>query len=335
MRTTTAIVDPHFERPVTGADLVAFQRLVRRVPVAEPVMRYALHARAHEPAEVEAGARIGEEVRGVRRQRPRRAVPGARRQGARADERPLPRELRRHPRAGAPGAAPPRADQLPRRVRRHHDRLDHRRAARRSCRCRSRGCNAMDRCRRTSHDPGRAVRRSDGPRADRQPRAAGAHRRRRLHQRPAPRAVLRRVDRLRRAPRLRRRATTSAASTGGCTRAPIATTSSSTRPTRTRTSRSCSTSRGRWGSAAGASRSSSTAAYLARVPRLPRAAPARPRRHRHVRRRHRRRTCRRRPSTSTSCCTRSTARSAERPGNARRPAQKMARALQAPRPPAC
>ena len=31
-----------FERPVSGADLVAFQRLVRRVPVAEPVMRYAL-----------------------------------------------------------------------------------------------------------------------------------------------------------------------------------------------------------------------------------------------------------------------------------------------------
>jgi MoxR-like ATPase len=42
VRTTTAIVDPHYERPVTGADLVAFQRLVRRVPVAEPVLRYAL-----------------------------------------------------------------------------------------------------------------------------------------------------------------------------------------------------------------------------------------------------------------------------------------------------
>ena len=42
VRTTTAIQDPHFERPVSGADLVAFQRLVRRVPVAEPVMRYAL-----------------------------------------------------------------------------------------------------------------------------------------------------------------------------------------------------------------------------------------------------------------------------------------------------
>jgi len=42
VRTTTAILDPHFERPVTGPDLVAFQRLVRRVPVAEPIMRYAL-----------------------------------------------------------------------------------------------------------------------------------------------------------------------------------------------------------------------------------------------------------------------------------------------------
>ncbi|MGE5242689.1 MAG: AAA family ATPase [Betaproteobacteria bacterium] len=42
VRATTAIVDPHFERTVTGGDLIAFQRLVRRVPVAEPVMRYAL-----------------------------------------------------------------------------------------------------------------------------------------------------------------------------------------------------------------------------------------------------------------------------------------------------
>src|SRR6187397_2701235 len=43
VRTTTAILDPKFERPVSGPDLIAFQRLVRRVPVAEPVMRYALH----------------------------------------------------------------------------------------------------------------------------------------------------------------------------------------------------------------------------------------------------------------------------------------------------
>jgi MoxR-like ATPase len=42
VRTTTAILEPNFARTVTGPDLIAFQRLVRRVPVAEPVMRYAL-----------------------------------------------------------------------------------------------------------------------------------------------------------------------------------------------------------------------------------------------------------------------------------------------------
>ena len=42
VRTTTAIQEPQFTRPVSGADLIAFQRLVRRVPVAEPIMRYAL-----------------------------------------------------------------------------------------------------------------------------------------------------------------------------------------------------------------------------------------------------------------------------------------------------
>ena len=42
VRTTTGLQDPVYERPIGGSDLLAFQRLVRRVPVAEPVMRYAL-----------------------------------------------------------------------------------------------------------------------------------------------------------------------------------------------------------------------------------------------------------------------------------------------------
>jgi MoxR-like ATPase len=42
VRATTAIIDPHFRQPVNGDDLIAFQRLVRRVPVADAVMRYAL-----------------------------------------------------------------------------------------------------------------------------------------------------------------------------------------------------------------------------------------------------------------------------------------------------
>jgi MoxR-like ATPase len=42
VRSTTSLRDIAFERPVSGQDLIAFQRLVRRVPAAEPVMRYAL-----------------------------------------------------------------------------------------------------------------------------------------------------------------------------------------------------------------------------------------------------------------------------------------------------
>src|SRR5690349_19868133 len=40
-RATTAIIDTHFQRPVNGDDLIAFQRHVRRKPVADPVLRYA------------------------------------------------------------------------------------------------------------------------------------------------------------------------------------------------------------------------------------------------------------------------------------------------------
>jgi MoxR-like ATPase len=48
---TTAIQDPHFERAVSGADIVAFQKLVRRVPVADEVVRYAVDlARTSRPS---------------------------------------------------------------------------------------------------------------------------------------------------------------------------------------------------------------------------------------------------------------------------------------------
>src|SRR6187431_3812344 len=42
VRTTTAIQNPQLERPISGEDLVSFQRLVRKVPVSEPVLRHAL-----------------------------------------------------------------------------------------------------------------------------------------------------------------------------------------------------------------------------------------------------------------------------------------------------
>src|ERR1700741_1766170 len=42
VRTTTALSAPKLERQTTGQDLIHFRRLVRKVPVAEPVMRHAL-----------------------------------------------------------------------------------------------------------------------------------------------------------------------------------------------------------------------------------------------------------------------------------------------------
>ena len=50
VRSTTSVAKHRFERAVTGDDIVAFQQLVRRVPAAEPVARYAVNlARASRP----------------------------------------------------------------------------------------------------------------------------------------------------------------------------------------------------------------------------------------------------------------------------------------------
>src|SRR5690606_27315571 len=42
VRSTTAVQDYRFEHVITGPDIVAFQRLVRKVPVPDAVLRYAL-----------------------------------------------------------------------------------------------------------------------------------------------------------------------------------------------------------------------------------------------------------------------------------------------------
>jgi MoxR-like ATPase len=42
VRSTTGILDPEFSHAVTGPDLLAFQRLVRRVPVSDAVLEYAV-----------------------------------------------------------------------------------------------------------------------------------------------------------------------------------------------------------------------------------------------------------------------------------------------------
>jgi MoxR-like ATPase len=42
VRATTGILEPKFGHAITGPDLIAFQRLVRRVPVSDSVLRYAV-----------------------------------------------------------------------------------------------------------------------------------------------------------------------------------------------------------------------------------------------------------------------------------------------------
>ena len=129
VRTTTAILDPKFERPVTGADLVAFQTLVRRVPVAEPVMRYALQlVRTSRPKAPNAPEMIKKYVAfGASVRAAQYLILGAKAKALTEGRYHV--ELRRHQGAGASGAAPPRADQLPRGVGRRHERRAHRRVA--------------------------------------------------------------------------------------------------------------------------------------------------------------------------------------------------------------
>jgi len=56
VRATTMEEDLHFEKPMSGEDLVAFQGLVRRVPVSDAVLQYAIRlVRATRPRTPEAG----------------------------------------------------------------------------------------------------------------------------------------------------------------------------------------------------------------------------------------------------------------------------------------
>ena len=122
----------------TATEILALQQLVRRVPVAEHVVRYAVRlARATRAGDGRrAGVRAGNWVT-LGRRPARLAVPGARRQGARGAARPL--RARHRGRAGgrARGAAPPHRHQLHRRGRGREARPHRRPTSWRTCRPRS------------------------------------------------------------------------------------------------------------------------------------------------------------------------------------------------------
>ena len=51
VRSTTGILEPVFSHAITGPDLIAFQKLVRRVPVSDAVLQYAVNlVRASRPS---------------------------------------------------------------------------------------------------------------------------------------------------------------------------------------------------------------------------------------------------------------------------------------------
>ena len=148
---TTGVMTHTPSRVLSGADILEIQQLVRQVVVAEDVARYAVRlvdaSRPGRQSDHAVRARMGE----VGRRPARVAVADPRRQGARAAERPLSRLGRRHPGAGAAGAAPPHHPELLRRVRAHHLRQPGRAAARGRARRRAAECSHA-RCPPTRRD---------------------------------------------------------------------------------------------------------------------------------------------------------------------------------------
>ena len=121
MTQTTGTSDAAPARVLGGADILQFQELVRQVVIAEEVARYAVRlVDASRPGPAPGTPEFVEQVGEVGRRPARVAGAGARRQGARADARPLSRVDQGHPGAGQADPAPPHHDELLRRVRAHH-----------------------------------------------------------------------------------------------------------------------------------------------------------------------------------------------------------------------
>ena len=235
VRTTTVVQQHDFRHAVTGADLVAFQELIRKVPVSEAVLRYALNLvrtsrtkAGDAPEFVKKWVAYGASVRAAQYPRPRR-------QGPRRDAGAVPRQLRGYSRARAPGAAASRAAQLPRRVGGDHVGSGGRPAPRGGADADPRRCDGLS----WTHPSPRPAPASSTRRCSRASAASTCSRARwwTASSTGCTRRPTWGCPSISPSTAATCRGTTSASSTGGCSPAPTASTSSSSRPTPTRTSR--------------------------------------------------------------------------------------------------
>ncbi len=90
-------------KPVfTGADLLKCHQVVRRVPIAEEVVRYAVRIAANTRPGQKTHARLRRRMGQLGCRNPRRTKPRPRGEDPRPPRRPFPRHLRRHPRPRRP-----------------------------------------------------------------------------------------------------------------------------------------------------------------------------------------------------------------------------------------
>ncbi len=116
---TTATHQPKIERVLSATDILEMQDIVRKVPVAPYVIRYAMKFTRLTRKDKGRRARLHPRLRHLGRGPAGHAVPDPGGQGAGGAARPLLRLVRGHPGRGAPGAAAPHHHQLQRRGRRH------------------------------------------------------------------------------------------------------------------------------------------------------------------------------------------------------------------------
>ena len=110
-----AAIEPLF----TGEDVLRFHELVRQVPIAENLIRYAVRLTAASRPQQTERAGVRERLGELGCRHARRAISRAWRQSPRAAARPLACFRRRHSRAGRAGSAPSHSCELPSGSRRH------------------------------------------------------------------------------------------------------------------------------------------------------------------------------------------------------------------------